>query len=136
MSLWGTDRIRLTVIRELPDSAANDMLQMLGPDPVRAVDALKRYNNSNAEMSTLIYRIYEHHQAEGLTMPVSLEKFIADTEQYILAKLPYEERLRGVPTEERLRGLSLEEQLRNISVEDLKKYLETIDLKSGKSVGH
>lgn len=103
----GTDRIRVVVLRLLPASEPNALLQ----------------------------RLFEKYQGEGLNMPYTMADFRRDYVKEHLSDLTVEERLAGLsaqelaarlPVEERLAGLSPEQRLAELTAEQIEHLLKRL----------
>jgi len=129
---WGTDRICVLVLSEVPETKGNAVWNLFSGDADRIQHAALWYHGQRSEISTILNQLFENYQAEGVTMPYTVEDFMRDvTLEHLkllppeerLRGLPPEERLRGLPPEERLRGLPPEERLRGLSNEEIEEYL-------------
>ncbi len=120
---WGTDPIRVLVLSEVPETERNAVWNLFSGDADRVQHAAFRYHGRRSEISTILNQLFENYQAEGVTMPYTVDDFMRDVTLEHLKLLPPEERLRGLPPEERLRGLPPEERLRGLSNEEIEEYL-------------
>jgi hypothetical protein len=146
----GTDVIRVVVARQLPEAAHNAPLHLFSGSEAQVAYGARHYRQRSEETSTLLQRLFEGYQREGLVMPYTMDDFrrdyvkehfkdltaeerqealrglTAEERQEALRGLPPEERLRGLPPEERLRGLPPEERLQGLPPEVIEKYLKEL----------
>ena len=132
---WGGRRVRVVVLGEVPDAPHNALWNLFSWDPERVFRGRVNYRWKNPDTSTVVTHLYANYQAEGVTMPYTVEDYKRDLlkevvkaipAEEILSRFDPEERLRGLPPEERLRGLPPEERLRGLSVEQIRAYLEKL----------
>lgn len=106
---WGTDRIRVVVVRQLPEAAHNAPLHLFSGSTQQVAYGAAHYRQRSESTSTLLDQLFERYQGEGITMPYTMDDFRRD---YILEHFkeltPSQKRkaLEGLPLEERLEGLS------------------------------
>ena len=116
--IWGVDRVRIIVIRELPESDANALLVLFSAQAKRVAEARLRFRIQSPQTSSLVTKILGQYESEGRIMPYTMEDFKREFKRDFIAELTPEERLRGLPPEERLRGLPAEERLRGLPAEE------------------
>jgi len=125
--VWGTDLVRLLVLRDLPQEEHNAPLHLFSADRSTVQYGKQHYRRHFSDTSTLLNRLLARYEEEGVTMPYTMDDFRREVRrevlegmspEEILASVPVEERLRGLPVEERLRGLPVEERLRGLPVEE------------------
>ncbi len=121
--LRGTDSIRVLVLRQLPRAEHNAMLHLFSASQDQVRYGAEHYRQRSAETSTLLYRLLEEYQREGLDMPYTMADFRRDFTREFLKELTPEERLAGLSPEDLLKGLSPEERLAGLSPADLLKGL-------------
>jgi hypothetical protein len=114
---WGTDAIRILVLREMPEAEQNIVWNLFSGDQQRIAAALKRLRPRRAYYSSLLNELLGYYGLEGIAMPFTMEDF--EVEQKILKKLTPQQRLQGLSAEERLEGLSPAERLAGLSPEQL-----------------
>jgi hypothetical protein len=142
---WGTSRIRVLVLHELPLAEHNALLLLFSALPRQVAYALEHYRKRSSETSTLLDQLLTRGSAEGLTMPKTLQEFLQHylrahvhelppeeilkhvSPEERLKGLPPEERLKGLPPEERLKGLPPEERLKGLSPEEIRAYLKRLE---------
>ncbi len=137
----GTDVIHVVVVHDLRRTANNAILHLLSAAPDQVRYGVEHYQQRSADTSTLLGRLFEGYQREGLTMPYTMEDFRRDyvkehlkdltleerlqglSAEDLLERLSPEERLQGLSRDERLQGLSSDERLQGLSPEKIEKYL-------------
>lgn len=68
----GTDAIRVVVAQELPRTESNSLLHLLSASPDQVGYGVAHYQQRSADTSTLLGRLFEGYQREGLnTMATS-----------------------------------------------------------------
>ncbi len=143
----GPLRVRLLVIRDLPNQPANAMLKLFSvvPDQIEfacrnyhpvslhttgIVDQLiRKYRKEDERMATTIEELNRKLMKEAMEMASVEERLKGLTPEERLRGLPLEERLKGLPPEERLKGLPLEERLKGLSAAEIESYLRTLKKK-------
>ena len=149
--LWGTDRIRLIVLSEIPPVAANALWNLFSANPERVGLAAGRYHVRQAEMSTIVGQLFENYQLEGVAMPYTIQDFQKDfvrdhlnllspdevlrryspedvlrrySPEEVLRRYSANERLKDLSPAERLKDLSPAERLKGLSLDEIKAWLE------------
>lgn len=115
---WGTHRIRVLVLSQMPDSEQNAIWELFSGVPEKVASGRARYHGGSGQTSTIINELLQQYGLEGIAVPYTMDDFVRDYTREHLDVLPPEERLRGLPPEERLRGLSAEDILRSIPSEE------------------
>jgi len=138
----GSDTIRVIVLRKLPDEEQNAGLHLLSAAPDKLSYGAAHYGRHSPETSTLINRLYNGYQREGMSMPYTMEDFRKDYVKEHLEKLSPEERVEGLlpeqlrkvlPLDQLLKVLSPDERLAGLSPEEIDKLLRRHAAKSAKS---
>ena len=121
---WGTRPIMVIVCRQVEMTERNALWLLFSGQEVRVAFAMKHFGLNNHDMSTILSKISETYQLQGLNMPYTVEDFkrecieeafeeIKDLpeaeQQRILAHLPPNLRLKGLDPKDRLEGLSKKE---------------------------
>ena len=117
---WGTDLVRLIVLRELPLEDRNAVLQLFSAIPEQIRFARDHYRQRYINSSSLIQQLLIYYEKEGLAMPYTMEDFDREVKRGTLEKLTLQERKEFVqeqPPEVRLEGLSPEVRLEGLSVD-------------------
>ena len=105
----GTDRIRVVVVGQLPQTENNALLHLFSASTAQWSYGTQHYQLRSQDTSTLIRQLFEGYQYEGIPMPYSMDEFRKDFTKAHLKELTLEERLEGLTPEERLKGLTPEE---------------------------
>lgn len=126
--LWGTHRIRLIVLSQIPQTPNNALWQLFSAIPERVQYGTAQYRWHSPDHSTTVYQLYEFYKLEGLVMSYTYEDFYRDFTKDHLDKLTPEERLKGLSTDERLKGLSIDDLFQVFSVEEILKVLSMEEL--------
>jgi hypothetical protein len=113
----GTDRIRLVVAHELPETKNNALLHLLSASPDQVRYGVEHYRQHSADTSTVLNQLFEGYAREGLVMPYTMADFRRDYVKEHLKDLTVEERIEGLSGEELVQHLSPEE------IEKIEKYL-------------
>ncbi len=111
---WGGCMIRILVLNEVAKSKRNALWQMFSGVAEKVRYGAEQYNWRKKELSQYINTLFNYYKVEGIAMPYTVEDFIREQEEELLAKMPPEKRLKGLPSEERLKGLRPEERLKGL----------------------
>jgi len=124
---WGVRSIRIIVLNAVEPVPRNAVWELFSAVPERVAEGAAAYHWKRNDLSSILMRLYEHYQLEGIHMAYTVEDYkrelvkeIATTTppQEILKWISVEERLKGLPAEERLKGLPVEERLKDVSAEE------------------
>jgi hypothetical protein len=107
--LWGTDTIRVRVLRELPEAEQNVVWNLFSGDKERIATAFQRLQPRLHTWSSLVNQLLSFYGLEGMPMPYTMEDLEREVRQRVLSELTLEQRLEGLSLEQRLQGYSLEE---------------------------
>ena len=131
---WGLDGIRIIVLRELPLTQQNAVLQLFSHDPLQIMFARDQYQQKSPDSSGLIQKLLAYYQKEGLSVPYTIEDYRRERRQEVIDELTQQDlpeiiakiaqksghvALDSLSPEERLRGLSLKEVLQIITPQQL-----------------
>ena len=137
----GTDRIRVIVMKELPEEEQNALLHLFSAMTDKIKYGKDHYSFQSDETSTIVGQLFGTYRGEGLTMPYTIEDFKRDilrdhmadfppgerlvglTAEERLAGMPPEQRLAGLAPEQRLAGLAPEQRLAGLSIEQIESFL-------------
>jgi hypothetical protein len=104
---FGTDVIRIVVVRQLAEEPHNAPLFLFSGSPEQVLYGASHYRLRSESTSTLLYQLLASYQGEGLPMPYTMEDFKRDfikehLHEFLQDLTPQqrEELLRAVPTEE------------------------------------
>jgi hypothetical protein len=106
----GTDVIRVVVLGQLPQTENNAPLHLFSASQDQVRYGVTHYRQHSTETSTLLYRLLEQYQREGLNMPYTMKDFLKEFTLEHLNDLTPEQRVAGLSLEDRLAGLSTEEK--------------------------
>ena len=131
----GTDRIRVVVAGQLPQSEPNALLHLFSAslEPLRY--GMMHYRQRSADTSTIIHQLLRGYQEEGLAMPYTVEDFRRDYAREHFPHLTAQEQgeaLKSLPPEnlrEVLQSMSpenLSEALQSLSPENLSEVLQSL----------
>jgi hypothetical protein len=138
-AIWGTHRVRILVLNEMPEAAQNGAWEMFSDVAARAAAAALRYRPHTDDMNSVINELLNRYKAKGVDMSYTIENFRRDYAREYLHQLTPEERteglspeelLRGRSADEVLRGLPPEERLRGLSAEEIQAYLRQLEQRS------
>jgi hypothetical protein len=125
----GTDAIKVVVARELPQTEHNAPLHLFSAAAERVAFGARHYRQRSQETSTLLNRLFEGYQREGVTMPYTMEQFRRDYVKEHWPDLTTEERqeamrlLRPEQRREVIESLTPEERLQTLSLDEIEAYL-------------
>ena len=120
---WGGQQIRLIVLNAIAQQPRNAAWELFASERDRMQQGLEHYRARHANTDhdghwELLERLHLIYQRENLDMAYTMEDFLRETHEMVLAKMTPEERLRGLDAEDRLRGLDAEERLRGLDAEE------------------
>ena len=129
---WGTHRIRILILSEMPQARCNAIWQLFSAVPTNVTYGAREYHWHTSDLSTVLSRLYDAYGLEGIPMPYTVADYRRELREEVLSsltpdelvkRLSTEDRLRGLPAEERLKGLPGEERLKALSEEDIQAIL-------------
>jgi hypothetical protein len=142
---WGTQTIRLLVVRNLPLTENNSILHLFSANENQVQYAAKQYTKQSKETSSILDKLLLQYGQEGMKMPYTIHDFKMDlakellaqpeTQELLLADLSPEERIKGIDPgvfldrmdpKLRLEGLDPKQRLEGL---DPKQRLEGLDPK-------
>jgi len=109
---WGTDVVRLIVLRDLPREEHNAPLHLFSAMREQVQYGQRHYQQRSPDTSSLIQQLLTRYQTEGVPMPYTMEDFRRGVRKEMLDELTPEERLAGLDAKERVVGLSDKERER------------------------
>jgi len=127
---WGTDRIRVLVLSEVPATERNAIWNLFSGEVTRIEAAAQQFRRRKSEFSTILNQLFENYQQEGIPMPYTVEDFMRDVTLDHLDLLQADERLRGLSSDDRLRGLSSDDRLRGLSSDERLKGLSPEEIEA------
>ena len=125
-TLWGTHRIRVVVLSQVPEIERNAIWQMFSGIAEKVQYDAAHYHWRQSNHSTVINDLYQYYQVEGIAMPYTWDDYYKDFTKRHLDRLTTEERLKGLPVEERLKGLPPKALLQRLSAEEIEAYLKKL----------
>lgn len=121
--LWGTDTIRILVLREMPEAEQNLVWNLFSGDQHRIATAFQRLQPRVHAWSAIVNDLLEYYGLEGIAMPYTTEDFEREVEQKVLKKLTPQQRLQGLSLEQRMQGLPPEALLAHIPLSEIEEYV-------------
>jgi hypothetical protein len=128
--VWGTDTIRVLVLREMPEAEQNLVWNLFSGDQQRIKTAFERIAPQLKTWSSLVNELLEFYGLEGMPMPYTMEDFEREVEEKILRKLTPEQRLAGLSPEQRLAGLSPEQRMAHLTPEQVLAHLSREEIEA------
>jgi hypothetical protein len=128
--VWGTDTIRILVLREMPPTEQNVVWNLFSGDPERIAAAFHQLRPRLPSWSSILNDLLGYYGLEGMAMPYTMEDFEREVEEKILRKMKPERRLEGLSPEQRLEGLSAEQILGRLSPEQILAHLSREDIEN------
>jgi hypothetical protein len=126
---WGTDTIRVVVAGELAREPHNAPLHLFSASPDLVGFGGRAYQRHSPNTSGLLVQLFEGLQAEGYSMPFTMEDFQRQFVKEHFSKLTLDDQeqlLQALPPEKRLAGLSAEKRLAGLSAEQIRQYLDRL----------
>jgi hypothetical protein len=71
------------------------------------------------ETTSLRADLFGGYEAEGLTMPYTMDEFMKEVDKRAVRRAPFDVRLEGIPDEKRLEGIPIAKRLEGISLANL-----------------
>ncbi|EDN70357.1 hypothetical protein BGP_3462 [Beggiatoa sp. PS] len=126
---WGSKRIRIIVLSQMSKTPNNTLWQLFSSVADQFDYAKTHHHWHNPTMSSIINRLYEHYQMEGLFMSYTIEDYIKETQQQVLNSLTPEERLKGIPVQEVAKALPVKELVKAIPLDVIEEHLMNVKSK-------
>lgn len=123
---WGTDVVRVLVLREMPEAEQNLVWNLFSSDQGRIAAAFHRIHTEQESWSSLVNALLKFYGLEGLAMPYTMEDFKRDVAEELLSELPPEKLLARLTPEQLLAGLTPEQRLAGLSKEEIEAYLRRL----------
>ncbi|MBK1706959.1 hypothetical protein CKO40_21070 [Halochromatium glycolicum] len=139
---WGGHQVRLIVLNAIAKHARNAPWELFASEQDRIRQGLIHYRARHPHPSQgghqgghweLLERLHLIYQRENLDMAYTMEDFLRETHELVLANMTLEERLKGLAAdevlqrydpEERLKGLEPKERLKGLEPEERLKGLD------------
>src|SRR5260221_8437435 len=90
--IWGTDTIRIPVLREMPEAEQNVVWNLFSGDQNRIATAFQRLQPQLASWSSLLNKLLRNYGLEGMAMPYTMEDFKREAAEELLNELTPEQR--------------------------------------------
>lgn len=88
MMYWGTDTIRILVLREMPAADQNLVWNLFSGDADRIARAFHPLQPRLQNWSSLLNHLLAFYGLEGMAMPYTMEDLEREVKQRILGRLP------------------------------------------------
>lgn len=139
---WGTDLVRILVLRDLPEEEHNAPLHLFSAVPEKIQYGQGHYHQHSPQTSGLIGQLLKYYSEEGFPMSYTMEDFRREVKKEFLETLTPEERLEIIQkasVQELLEGLSpqelakfvqgipIQERLQGLTREQVEKYLQELN---------
>ncbi len=126
---WGGHRVRVIILNRIDEHPRNAPWEVFASEQDRIRAGLLHYraryhHRQHDGHWALLERLYLIHSRENPEMAYTMEDFLRETHELVLANMTPEERLKGLEPEERLKGLEPEERLKGLQPEERLKGLE------------
>ncbi len=82
--VWGTDTIRILVLREMPEAAQNLVWNLFSSDPQRIATAFQRLGPHSESWSSVLNKSLRYYGLEGMAMPYTMEDFKREAAEELL----------------------------------------------------
>ena len=122
----GTTRVRLLVIRDLPDEPINAMLKLFSFVPTQIEFAWQNYHAVSRHTTGIVDKLIRIYRKENEKMATTLEELDRKLMKQTLEMASLQDRLNGLSAEQRLKGLPTEERLKGIPPEEIEAYLRSL----------
>jgi hypothetical protein len=99
--IWGSDVVRILVLREIPASQRNLVWNLFSGDQERIKSAFQWLQPQSRTWSSIINDLLETYGLEGMAMPYTMEQFERDVEDRILRKMTPERLVERMTAEQR-----------------------------------
>ncbi len=138
---WGTDDIRVLVLREMPEAEQNLVWNLFSSDRETVAGAFQRLQPRIHSWSSVLNKLLAHYGLEGIPMPYTMQDFEREVEEEVLrkltpeqllARLTPEQLLARLTPEQLLARLTPEQLLQRLSREEIEKYLEKLKASESK----
>jgi hypothetical protein len=132
---WGTDTVRVVVAGELPRAAHNAPLHLFSASPELVGFGGTTYRRRSEGTSALLIQLFEGFEAEGFSMPYTMEDFNRQFAREHFRRLTPEQQQEALRTlspegrQELLQSLPTEERLAGLSPKQIREYLERLSAK-------
>ncbi len=116
---WGARPIRIIVLSEIPAEPHNAIWALFSASAEKVVYGAEQMRDRMEQMSTVVNKLLENYELEGIPMSYTPEDFIREVTTKHLHELEPREVLQNYAADDLLRELGPEGILRNYSPDDL-----------------
>ncbi len=95
---WGTDTIRLLVLKQVPAADRNTILNLFSDEPQRIVAGVTQFRREPHELSSVIEELLKKYQGDP-DMPQTLAEMLRDSRARVIADIPTSEFVEKLPLE-------------------------------------
>ena len=121
--IWGTDRVRLIVLSEIPEGTHNAVWRLFSAKPEAVMQARSQYQLHQPDMSTIVQQLFEYYQQERMNMSYTVEDYKKDFVREHLNLLSTDDRIKDLSPDDVLKRYSPDEVLKRYSPDEvLKRY--------------
>jgi hypothetical protein len=122
---WGSKPIQIIVLSQMPKTPNNTMWQLFSSVADKFNYAKTHHHWRNPQISSIINKLYEYYQAEGVFMSYTIEDYLRETQQEVLNSLTLEEILKGRSPQEVVKAFPVKELVKAIPIETVLKAFPT-----------
>ena len=130
---WGTRWIRVIVLSAVEPVPRNALWELFSAVQSRVQQGRASYRWKQKKLSSVLEKLYNQYQVEGMNMPYTVEDYERDLLDEIVTTIPPDKVLRRYQPEDRLRGLPPEDRLRGLPPEELLELARQLNAMLGKS---
>lgn len=114
-----TGTLRVIVVHQLPKEAQYSLMLVFSAKQDLVQYGVENYQPRSQELTTLLDQLFERYREGGVGMPYTMEEFMREAFPKLLAKVPPEERVKGLPPEVLLKALPPEERVKGMTPAEL-----------------
>jgi hypothetical protein len=126
--IWGTDRVRLIVLSEIPEGTHNAVWRLFSAKPEAVMQARSQYQLHQPDMSTIVQQLFEYYQQERMNMSYTVEDYKKDFVREHLNLLSTDDRIKDLSPDDVLKRYSPDEVLKRYSPDEVLKRYSPDDL--------
>jgi hypothetical protein len=123
---WGTDVIRVLVLKEMPEAEQNVVWNLFSGEQERIARTVQQLKPRLRSWSGLLDNLLNFYGLEGIAMPYTMEDLEREVEERVLNKLTPEKALSHLSLEQLMERLSPEQRLKGLSMEEIEDYLNAL----------
>jgi hypothetical protein len=125
----GPLRIRLLVIRDLPNEPVNAMFKLFSIVPDQLEFACRQYQKMSSRTTGIVDNLIAKYRKEDPKMATTIEELNRKLMKEAMEMASVKDRLKGLTPEQRIEGLPAEEILKRLSAQEIEAYLRTLKKK-------